>query len=113
MKFLKMLKMFLHLLWVKYVIYNVPRQIPYILQEYIDKELDDFENKEIIQKMNYSEWGRPLIIVSSFNGKEIRLCVDNKFTVNQQLQGNRHPMQTIEDIFNKRRTANFLYLGYL
>ena len=93
------------------------RQIPYALKESVDKELDKLEADGIIEKVEHSEWGTPLVVVPKKDGN-VRLCADYKVTVNKQLLDARHPIPRIEDIFNKLRDGSYfctldIYKAYL
>lgn len=87
-------------------IYIKPRRVPYALQEEVERELDCLENQGIIEKVDHSEWGTPLVVIPKSDGK-IRLCADYKVTVNNQLRDNRYPIPKIEDIFNKMKNGKY------
>lgn len=56
-------------------VYLKPRQIPHVLKEKVDRELDMLESEGVITKTNYSDWGSPLVVVPKPNG-DVRLCYD-------------------------------------
>lgn len=81
-------------------IFIKPRPIPYSLKQEVEKELDKLEEQQIIEKVDISEWGTPIVVVPKADGS-VRICADYKVTVNKQLYDSRHPIPRIEDIFNK------------
>ena len=94
-----------------------PRPIPYALREKVDTELDKLSAEGIIEKVDYSEWGTPLVIIPKSDGS-VRLCADYKVTVNNQLHDSRHPIPKIEDIFNRLHGGSYfctldIYKAYL
>lgn len=81
-------------------VYQPPRPVPYALIPKVDAELDLLEKQGIIERVEYSQWGTPLVIVPKPNGT-VRLCADNKNTVNKQLCKLNYPIPKVEDLFNK------------
>jgi hypothetical protein len=59
--------------------------------------LDRLEREDIIQKVETSEWGTPLVPVIKPNGS-IRLCADYKTTVNKYLVDINHPLPRVEEV---------------
>jgi len=98
-------------------IFIKPRTVPYALRSDVEKEIERLESQDIIQKVEHSEWGTPLVVVPKSDGS-IRICADYKVTVNSQLHDARHPIPRIEDIFNKLRGGSYfctldIYKAYL
>ncbi|CAI6350433.1 unnamed protein product [Macrosiphum euphorbiae] len=75
-----------------------PRPIPFAFKKKVDEELDRLEKEDIIQKVETSEWGTPLVPVIKPDGS-IRLCADYKTTVNKYLVDINHPLPRVEDVF--------------
>ncbi|XP_016664851.1 uncharacterized protein K02A2.6-like [Acyrthosiphon pisum] len=71
-------------------IFCKPRPIPFAFKKKVKDELDRLEREEIIQKVETSEWGTPLVPVIKPDGS-IRLCADYKTTVNKYLVDINHP----------------------
>lgn len=78
------------------------RKIPYALVESVEKELKKLESDGIIEKIETTEWGTPLVPILKENG-QIRICADYKVTLNKFLKDTNHPLPHIEDILYKLR----------
>ncbi|KAF2884420.1 hypothetical protein ILUMI_21744 [Ignelater luminosus] len=44
------------------------KQVPYALQEKVDIELDELEANGVIERVNYFQWGSPLVVVPKPDG---------------------------------------------
>ena len=75
-----------------------PRPVPLALREAVGQELDRLESRGILQKIPYSEWAAPIVVVPKPGGK-LRLCGDYKVTVNQALEPDKYPLPKPEDLF--------------
>ncbi|XP_054280986.1 uncharacterized protein K02A2.6-like [Macrosteles quadrilineatus] len=98
-------------------VYLKPRPVPHALREAVENELDKLEKEDVIEKVDQSEWGTPIVVIPKANGA-VRICADYKVTVNQQLHDSRYPIPRIEDILNKMRNGNYfctldIYKAYL
>ncbi|XP_043227351.1 uncharacterized protein K02A2.6-like [Amphibalanus amphitrite] len=82
------------------------RTVPYALQDQVESELKKWEDSGIAEKIEYSDWGTPLVVVPKPGGG-IRICGDYKCTVNPQLEVPKHPMPTLEDILAKLPDMKF------
>ena len=76
------------------------RPVPYALQDDVDKELKKWEDMGIAERIEYSDWATPLVVVPKAGGG-VRLCGDYKHTVNKQLEIPQHPMPNLEDMLPK------------
>jgi len=74
--------------------------MPYLLKPVIDKELERLESAGIIEKVEYSDWGTPLVPIQKPDGG-VRLCADYKVTLNKQLRDDKYPIPRIEELFTK------------
>ncbi|XP_055923526.1 uncharacterized protein LOC129953979 [Eupeodes corollae] len=79
-------------------IYIPARKVPYALQDKMNIEIDRLESEGIITKMQYSEWGTPVVPIIKKDGS-IRLCADYKITLNKVLKNDHYPIPHVEDIF--------------
>ena len=70
------------------------RPVPYALQDEVDKELKKWEDSGIAERIEYSDWGTPLVVVPKPGGG-VRLCGDYKCTVNPQLEVPKTPMPSL------------------
>ena len=51
----------------------------------------------MIKKVNHSDWAAPIVVVPKGDG-QIRICGDNKVTVNQSLDVDADPLPKPEDL---------------
>ena len=75
------------------------RPLPYALKDRVGEELDSMEEQGILQKVESSEWGTPIVAVQ--RGNKVRICGDYKSTLNKALESQIYPLPTTEDCFNK------------
>ena len=68
------------------------------LKAKVEKELDRQVKLGIIQKVDVSEWGTPIVPAVKPSGA-LRLCGDYKVTVNHQLLVNQYPLPHPEELF--------------
>ncbi|XP_055918403.1 uncharacterized protein K02A2.6-like [Eupeodes corollae] len=76
------------------------RPVPYALKDRIENELSRLENNGTIEKVEFSQWGTPIVPVVKKNG-DIRLCADYKITINKAIKDDSYPIPTVDDIFAK------------
>ena len=93
------------------------REVPYALRDKVDKELDNLEAQGIISKVKTSDWGSPLVVIPKPDGT-VRLCVDYKMGVNQQLVNSSYPIKKVNEILNSLRNSKYfcrldIYKAYL
>ncbi|UYV80717.1 K02A2.6-like [Cordylochernes scorpioides] len=93
------------------------RNVPYALRKKVEKELDTLEAEGIISKAATSDWGSPLVVIPKGDGT-VRLCVDYKVGVNDQLVNASYPIKRIEDVLNSLKDSKYfcgldLYKAYL
>ena len=77
-----------------------PRSVPYAVREPIKEELDRLVSEKILKRIEYSEWGAPIVPVKKPNGK-YRICGDYSVTINPHLKIPEHPMPNIEELLTK------------
>ena len=78
--------------------FHRPRPLPLALKAKVEKELERQMKLRIIQKVDVSEWGMPIVPVVKPSGA-LRLCGDYKVTVNPQLQVNEYPLPRPEELY--------------
>ncbi|XP_028164865.1 uncharacterized protein K02A2.6-like [Ostrinia furnacalis] len=81
-------------------IFLKPRPVPLALKDQVEAEIDRLEKAKILEKVNYSKWGTPVVPVMKQNGK-VRLCADYRATLNKSLESDNYPIPRIEEIFAK------------
>lgn len=79
-------------------IFCKPRAVPFAWKGKIEKQLDDLVKSGVLEPMDSSDWGTPLVPILKPNGS-IRICGDYKSTVNRSLIDIRYPLPRIEEIF--------------
>jgi len=93
------------------------RTIPFALRNKVEEELESLERQGIITKVDTSDWGSPLVVIPKPDGN-VRICVDYKPTLNQQLEDSHYPIPNIEEALHNIRDAKYfctldLYKAYL
>lgn len=79
-------------------IFFKPRPIPFAWKEKIENNLRDLIAKDVLEPVDHSEWGTPLVPVLKPNG-DIRICGDYKVTINKYLSDFKYPLPLIDEIF--------------
>ncbi len=74
------------------------RQVPYVLQERVNEEIDRMEKNGVLIKVDHSDWATPIVPVVK-SDSSVRICGDFKSTVNPVLNINKYPLHKIEDLF--------------
>ena len=75
-----------------------PLTVPLALKERVEQELERLQQEGVLEKVNYSEWAAPIVIVPKRDGR-IRLCGDYKVTVNPVSDIDQYPLPKPDDIF--------------
>ena len=79
-------------------VFHRPHLVPFAVKDAIEIELQHLEKASIIEKVMRSEWAAPVVVVPKGDGK-IRLCGDNKVTVNKSLEIDQHPLPRPDELF--------------
>ncbi|KAJ0182603.1 hypothetical protein K1T71_001972 [Dendrolimus kikuchii] len=74
------------------------RPLPLALREPVALELKRLEAEGTIRKVDYSDYGSPIVPVIKKNG-DIRICGDYKVTINPKLMREPYPLPRIEELF--------------
>jgi hypothetical protein len=77
-----------------------PRSVPYALRPLVEEKLKWYEQWGAIEKVEYSQWGSPIVISPKANG-EIRICADYSKTVTPALVPAHHPILRADELFNQ------------
>ncbi|XP_044757268.1 uncharacterized protein K02A2.6-like [Coccinella septempunctata] len=78
--------------------FHKARPIPYALKSPVEAEINRLLSLGIISPVDYSQWGTPVVPVLKKNGA-VRLCGDNKVTINPHIEIDQHPLPRIQDLF--------------
>jgi len=82
------------------------RRIPFHYREWLDKELQKFEQQGVIERVTEpSPWVSPITIAEK-PGKPLRLCVDMR-QANKAIKRTRHVLATLEDIISQVTGSQF------
>ena len=76
--------------------YFKPRSVPYALKQRVDEELDKLEDQGIYDKVQYSKWAAPIVVVlkeANNPGGPIRICGDYKNTLNSVAPLDNYPLR--------------------
>lgn len=74
--------------------FHKARAVPYALRPKVEEELRRLQNESILMKVEWSEWGTPIVPVPKKDGS-VRICGDYKVTVNPELQAEQYPLPRI------------------
>ena len=74
------------------------RPLAYGLRDAVQQNLSKLVDDDILEKVQYSEWATPIVVVMKANGS-VRICGDYRVTVNGQLQQTACTTSEPEDIF--------------
>lgn len=75
-----------------------PRTLPLAWKDRVEKQLRNLISSGILEPVDNSDWGTPLVPVVKPNG-ELRLCGDYKITINKFLMDFKYPLPRIDEIF--------------
>ena len=74
------------------------RPVPYSQRAEMEAELERLESQGVLEKVRYSEWATPVVVVPKKDGRT-RLCGGYKVTVNPVLEVDQYPLPKPEDLF--------------
>jgi hypothetical protein len=74
------------------------RTVPYALRPKVESELERLVTEGVLEKIDDSEWGTPIVPVVKGDGS-VRICGDFKVTLNPVIQNDKYPIPRIEDIY--------------
>ena len=74
------------------------RPVPFALRPKVVASLEKLEQKGVLEKVTYSEWGSPIVVVPKKTGG-VRICGDYKVTLNQVSDVDQHPLPKPSDLF--------------
>jgi len=78
-------------------VFQKSRPIPFGLRAAVKEEIERLLALGYVEKINYSNWGTPIVCVKKSSGK-IRLCGDYKVTLNPLLAEMSMPTICVEDL---------------
>ncbi|KAL3114325.1 hypothetical protein niasHT_011726 [Heterodera trifolii] len=79
-------------------VFRKARPVPYNAREAVEGELDRWEKMGVIEKIEYTDWAAPILVVKKADGSA-RLCIDYSTGLNAALQDHQHPLPLPDDIF--------------
>ncbi|XP_050553385.1 uncharacterized protein K02A2.6 [Spodoptera frugiperda] len=81
-------------------VYVRARPVPLALRARVERELARLESDGTIYRVDYSDYGTPIVPVVKKNG-DIRICGDYKITINPKLKRDYYPLPRIDELFAK------------
>ena len=81
------------------------RPIPFAVKQKVQDEIDRLVDLGVLQKINYSDWAAPIVVVNKPNGK-VRLCGDFK-ALNRRINVDQHPIPTLDVLLEKLQGGQF------
>lgn len=91
-------KAFLYLKPGSTPVFRPKRPVPFSATTTIDAELDRLEQAGVLQRVSYSTWAAPVVVVRKANGG-VRLCGDFSTGLNDALETHQYPLPIPEDLF--------------
>ena len=85
--------------------FNNARPIPFAIKQKVQDELKRLTDMGVLQKLEYSDWAAPIVIVNKPNGK-VRICGDFK-ALNRRIQVDQHPIPTLDSLLDKLKGGQF------
>ena len=79
-------------------IFCKPRPVPFAWKSKIEENLRDLVSKGVLEQIDSSDWGTPLVPVLKSDGN-LRCFGDYKTTINKFLVDVNYPLPLIEEIF--------------
>ncbi|KAK9872173.1 hypothetical protein WA026_016226 [Henosepilachna vigintioctopunctata] len=77
-----------------------PRPLPFAMKEKVELELNRLLKLGVIEPVNYSPWGTPIVPVLK-KDNSIRICGDFKVTLNPNIEIDQYPLPRINELFVK------------
>lgn len=87
-------------------IYCKPRPVPFALLGKVEEEIDNLVKLGILEPIDISDWGTPIVAVSKPDGT-VRVCGDFSVTINPNLQVERYPLPKIEFLLAKLSGSSY------
>jgi hypothetical protein len=81
-------------------VFQATRELPLALKPLVKKELDLMEAAGIVEKINSSEWGSPIVVMAKPGRESVRICGDYT-AVNRMIQNQTYLTPSIETAFSK------------
>ncbi|XP_055714804.1 uncharacterized protein LOC129808923 [Phlebotomus papatasi] len=75
-----------------------PRPMPIAKKEAVEREIDKLVKEGAYVKVNQSRWATPIVAIPKASGS-VRICGDYSVTVNPNLIVDKHPLPTVEELF--------------
>ena len=73
------------------------RPVPFAIKQQVGQELDRLEESGVLCRVDHSDWAAPIVPVPKKDGA-IRVCGDNKVTINPALQVDQYPLPKPADL---------------
>lgn len=96
----------IHLQEMARPIFCGPYTVAYGIREKVDNEIDRLLACGILNKVKFSDWASPMVVVQKKNG-EVRLCIDCRVTINKFIKTDHYPIPLIEDLLTEFEGCNW------
>ena len=83
------------------------RTVPYALRDKVEKELQQLQDKGILEPVEYAEWVAPIVAVLKQDKSSVRICGDFSVTVNPVSKLDKYPIPKVNDLFAKLRKGKY------
>ncbi|XP_036146047.1 uncharacterized protein K02A2.6-like [Monomorium pharaonis] len=80
-------------------IFHRAYQMPFALKPKVEEELSRMVEEGILSKVTHSRWASPIVVIPKKNGKDVRICVDFKKTLNTVIDTEHCVLPLPEDIY--------------
>ena len=74
--------------------------LPFKLRDRVSRELDLLYKIGIMERIEYSEWASPIVVVPKTNN-DLRICADYSKTINRFIETNHYPIPVIDEVLSK------------
>ena len=81
-------------------LHHKARNVPYSMREKVDVEIDRLVKEGILEPVQFSEWGTPIVPVLK-KDNTVRICGDYRLTVNQACKLDKYIIPRIKDLYTK------------
>ena len=86
-------------------VFSNARPVPFAIKQKVQDELKRLVDMGVLQKIDYSDWAAPIVVVNKPNGK-VRICGDFK-ALNRRISVDQHPIPTLDQLLEKLQGGQF------
>ena len=86
-------------------VFSNARPVPFAIKQKVQDELKRLVDMAVLQKIDYSDWAAPIVVVNKPNGK-VRIYGDFK-ALNRRISVDQHPIPTLDQLLEKLQGGQF------